>query len=47
VLRNIFCESIGSADNFFPALIAVNLTFLAFLPAAEFSYDYFEKRFSA
>jgi len=47
LLRNIFWESSGSAADFFPALIAANLAFLAFLPAAAFSYHYFEKRFLA
>jgi peptidoglycan/LPS O-acetylase OafA/YrhL len=47
LLRNIFWESSGNADNFFLALIAANLAFLAFLPAAAFSYHYFEKRFLA
>lgn len=45
MLRNIFWEHSGSADNFFVALIAANLAFLAFLPVAGLSYHYFERRF--
>ena len=47
LLRNIFWEQTGSADNFFPALIAANLAFLALLPVAWLSYNYCEKRFLA
>jgi peptidoglycan/LPS O-acetylase OafA/YrhL len=45
LLRNIFWDHTGSADNFFLALIAANLAFLAFVPVAGLSYNYFEKRF--
>ena len=45
LLRNIFWDRIGSADNFFLALIIGNFAFLAFLPVAGLSYTYFEKIF--
>lgn len=45
LLRNIFWDRAGSADNFFLALLTANLAFLAFLPVAGLSYNYFEKRF--
>jgi peptidoglycan/LPS O-acetylase OafA/YrhL len=38
---------VGSADNFYLALIAATLAFIAFLPVAGLSYTYFEKRFLA
>ena len=47
LLRTLFWDRIGSADNFFIALAAANLAFLAFLPVAALSYNYFEKRFLA
>jgi peptidoglycan/LPS O-acetylase OafA/YrhL len=47
LMRHLFWERAGSADDFFPALIVANLAFLALLPAAAFSYHYFEKRFLA
>jgi peptidoglycan/LPS O-acetylase OafA/YrhL len=47
LLRNIFWDRAGNADNFFVALIAANFAFLAFLPVAGLSYHYFEKRFLA
>jgi peptidoglycan/LPS O-acetylase OafA/YrhL len=47
LLRNIFWERMGSADNFYFALIAATLAFLAFVPVAGLSYRYFEKRFLA
>ena len=45
LLRNIFWDRAGSADDFFLALFVANLAFLAFLPVAALSYNYFEKRF--
>ncbi len=45
LLRYIFWDSVGSADNFYIALLAANIAFLAFLPVAGLSYNYFEKRF--
>lgn len=47
LLRNLFWDRAGSADNFFIALIAANLAFVAFLPVAGLSYNYFEKYFLA
>jgi len=47
LLRDIFWERAGSAGDFFVALIAANLAFLAFLPVAGLSYNYFEKFFLA
>ncbi len=47
LLRNIFWNQPGHADDFFLALIAASLAFLAFLPVAGFSYHFFEKRFLA
>ena len=47
MLRNIFWDRAGSADNFFIALIVANLAFVAFLPVAGLSYNYFEKFFLA
>ncbi len=35
----------GSASNFFLALAVANLAFLAFVPVAGLSFNYFEKRF--
>jgi rhamnosyltransferase len=45
LLRNVFWNAEGSAGNFYIALIAANVAFLAFLPVAALSYNYFEKRF--
>ncbi len=45
LLRDIFWERAGHADDFFITLIAANLAFLAFLPVAGLSYNYFEKLF--
>jgi peptidoglycan/LPS O-acetylase OafA/YrhL len=45
LLRDIFWERMGHADDFFLALIAANLAFLAFVPVAGLSYNYFEKFF--
>lgn len=45
LLRDIFWERMGSADNFFIALIVANVAFLAFVPVAWLSYNYFEKIF--
>jgi peptidoglycan/LPS O-acetylase OafA/YrhL len=45
LLRNVFWGHVGSASNFFIALIVATLAFLAFLPVAGLSYTYFEKRF--
>jgi len=47
LLRNIFWERLGQADYFFPALIVATLAFLAFVPVAGLSYNYFEKIFLA
>ena len=47
LLRYLFWDTPGSTNWFFPALLAANLAFLAFLPVAAFSYHYFEKRFLA
>jgi peptidoglycan/LPS O-acetylase OafA/YrhL len=47
LLRNIFWDRAGSSGNFFPALLAATIAFLAFLPVAALSYHYFEKRFLA
>lgn len=47
LLRNIFWDRIGSADNFFIALAGASIAFVAFLPVAGFSYNYFEKIFLA
>jgi peptidoglycan/LPS O-acetylase OafA/YrhL len=44
-MRNLFWERAGSPSDFYVALIAANLAFLAFLPVAGLSYNYFEKRF--
>ena len=44
-MRHLFWERTGHADDFFPALIVANIAFLAFLPVAALSYEYFEKRF--
>jgi peptidoglycan/LPS O-acetylase OafA/YrhL len=46
LLRNVFWDH-GSIGNFYLALIAANLAFLAFLPVAGLSYNYFEKFFLA
>ncbi|MBV9261969.1 MAG: acyltransferase, partial [Pseudolabrys sp.] len=46
-MRHLFWDRIGSADNFFVALLVANLAFLAFLPVAAASYIYFEKIFLA
>ena len=46
-MRQLFWDRIGSADNFFAALLVANLAFLAFLPVAAVSYVYFEKIFLA
>jgi peptidoglycan/LPS O-acetylase OafA/YrhL len=45
LLRNVFWDRTGTGDNFFIALIAANLAFVAFLPVAALSFRYFEKRF--
>jgi peptidoglycan/LPS O-acetylase OafA/YrhL len=45
LLREIFWTSVGSADNFFIALLCANIGFLAFLPVAALSYNCFEKAF--
>jgi peptidoglycan/LPS O-acetylase OafA/YrhL len=47
LMRHLFFDLHGSADNFFLALAAANLAFLAFLPVPALSYRYFEKRFLA
>jgi peptidoglycan/LPS O-acetylase OafA/YrhL len=47
LMRNVFWGRVGSADNFYLALIAATLAFIAFLPVAGLSYTYFEKRFLA
>jgi peptidoglycan/LPS O-acetylase OafA/YrhL len=44
LLRNFFWEHAG-IGNFYVALVAVNLAFVAFLPVAALSYNYFEKYF--
>jgi len=47
LMRNLFWDRVGSADNFYVALIVANLAFVAFLPVAAASYIYFEKIFLA
>ena len=44
-LRNIFWTTDGSGNNFYLALVAATAAFVAFLPVAAFSYNFFEKRF--
>ncbi len=44
LLRDLYWQH-GSIGNFYLALIAANLAFLAFLPVAGLSYTFFEKRF--
>lgn len=44
-LRGIFWTTDGSGNNFYLVLMAVNVAFVAFLPVAALSYNYFEKRF--
>jgi peptidoglycan/LPS O-acetylase OafA/YrhL len=46
-MRNLLWERTGDPGDFYVALIAANLAFLAFLPVAGLSYVYFEKRFLA
>jgi len=46
LLRNVFWDH-ASIGNFYLALIVANLAFLAFLPVAGLSYNYFEKFFLA
>jgi peptidoglycan/LPS O-acetylase OafA/YrhL len=46
LLRNVFWDP-ASIGNFYLALIVANLAFLAFLPVAGLSYNYFEKFFLA
>jgi peptidoglycan/LPS O-acetylase OafA/YrhL len=45
LMRHLFWERSGSADDFFPALVVANLAFIAFLPVAAASYLWFERRF--
>jgi len=45
LLRNIFWDRAGDSGYFYIALVIANLAFLAFLPVAGLSYNYFEKRF--
>jgi peptidoglycan/LPS O-acetylase OafA/YrhL len=46
-MRHLFWERSGDAANFFIALMAASLAFVAFLPVAAASYHFFEKRFLA
>lgn len=45
LMRNLFWDRQGSADNFYLVFAVANLAFLAFLPVAAASYVFFEKRF--
>lgn len=47
LLRNLCWERAGSPGDFYVALIAANVAFVAFLPVAGLSYSIFEKRFLA
>ncbi|MGE0562918.1 MAG: acyltransferase family protein [Pseudolabrys sp.] len=46
-LRHYFWGREGSADDFYVAWLAATLAFIAFLPVAALSYEFFEKRFLA
>jgi rhamnosyltransferase len=45
LMRSMFWDRQGSADDFYLAFAVANLAFLAFLPVAAASYVFFEKRF--
>lgn len=44
-LRHYFWGHTGSADDFYIAWLAATVAFIAFLPVAAASYEFFEKRF--
>jgi peptidoglycan/LPS O-acetylase OafA/YrhL len=45
LMRNLFWERQGSAENFYVAFAIANVAFVAFLPIAAASYVSFERRF--
>lgn len=47
LLRWVFANQVGSPEYFFLTLLIATLAFLAFLPIAALSYNYFEKAFLA